>query len=82
MVHVYNDFFFDSDRDNTFGYGIKLSGGLSLDINKSSFLFLASYSYNFDNLIDVKQKTNLIPDISSFRTLSFSLVYLINFNSK
>ena len=34
---------------------IKASGGLSLDINKSSFLFLVSYLYNFDNLVDVNQ---------------------------
>ena len=73
------EFFFDDRRDNYFGYGIKVSGGFSLDLNKSSFLFLVSYLYNFDNLIDVQQKNNLIPDISNFRTLSFSLVYLFNF---
>ena len=73
------DLFFDESRDNSFGYGIKASGGLSLDLNKSSFLILVSYIYNFDNLIDVDQKNNLIPDISNFRTLSFSLVYLFNF---
>ena len=73
------DIFFDEFRDNSFGYGIKASGGLSLDINKSSFLFLVSYLYNFDNLVDVNQKTSMVPDISSFRTLSFSLVYLFNF---
>ena len=73
------DIFFNEFRDNSFGYGIKASGGLSLDINKSSFLLLVSYLYNFDNLIDVNQKTNMVPDISSFRTLSFSLVYLFNF---
>ena len=73
------DLFFDESRDNSFGYGIKTSGGLSLDLNKSSFLILVSYIYNFDNLIDVDQKNNLIPDISNFRTLSFSLVYLFNF---
>lgn len=74
-----NDFFFDDERDNSFGYGIKASGGFSIDLNKSSILFLVSYLYNFDNLIDVKQKTNLIPDISNLRTLSFSLVYMFNF---
>ena len=73
------DIFFNEFRDNSFGYGIKASGGLSLDINKSSFLLLVSYLYNFDNLIDVNQKTSMVPDISSFRTLSFSLVYLFNF---
>tara|TARA_B100001057_G_scaffold487348_1_gene569937 strand:- start:3101 stop:3760 length:660 start_codon:yes stop_codon:yes gene_type:complete len=73
------DIFFNEFRDNSFGYGIKASGGLSLDINKSSFLLLVSYLYNFDNLIDVNQKTSMVPDISSFRTLSFSLVYLLNF---
>ena len=73
------DIFFNEVRDNSFGYGIKASGGLSLDINKSSFLLLVSYLYNFDNLIDVNQKTSMVPDISSFRTLSFSLVYLFNF---
>ena len=77
-----NEFFFDDKRDNLFGYGIKASAGLSLDLNKSSFLFLVSYLYNFDNLFDVKQKTNLIPDISNLRTLSFSLVYLFNFTKK
>ena len=74
-----NDFFFDDERDNSFGYGIKASGGFSIDLNKSSILFLVSYLYNFDNLIDVEQKTNLIPDISNLRTLSFSLVYMFNF---
>tara|TARA_B100000575_G_scaffold163563_1_gene130711 strand:+ start:186 stop:845 length:660 start_codon:yes stop_codon:yes gene_type:complete len=73
------DIFFNESRDNSFGYGIKASGGLSLDVNKSSFLLLVSYFYNFDNLIDVNQKNNMVPDISSFRTLSFSLVYLFNF---
>ena len=73
------DIFFNESRDNSFGYGIKASGGLSLDVNKSSFLLLVSYLYNFDNLIDVNQKNNMVPDISSFRTLSFSLVYLFNF---
>ena len=73
------DIFFNEFRDNSFGYGIKASGGLSLDINKSSFLLFVSYLYNFDNLIDVNQKTSMVPDISSFRTLSFSLVYLFNF---
>ena len=76
-----NDFFFDDERDNSFGYGIKASGGFSIDLNKSSFLFLVSYLYNFDNLVDVEQKTNLIPDISNLRTLSFSLVYLFNFKN-
>ena len=76
-----NDFFFNDARDNSFGYGIKVSGGFSIDLNKSSFLFLVSYLYNFDNLIDVEQKTNLIPDISNLRTLSFSLVYLFNFRN-
>lgn len=75
------DFFFDDKRDNSFGYGIKASGGFSIDLNKSSFLFLVSYLYNFDNLVDVEQKTNLIPDISNLRTLSFSLVYLFNFRN-
>tara|TARA_Y100001958_G_scaffold121884_1_gene89113 strand:+ start:68 stop:727 length:660 start_codon:yes stop_codon:yes gene_type:complete len=75
------DFFFNDARDNSFGYGIKVSGGFSIDLNKSSFLFLVSYLYNFDNLIDVEQKTNLIPDISNLRTLSFSLVYLFNFRN-
>ena len=74
-----NDFFFDDERNNSFGYGIKASGGFSIDLNKSSILFLVSYLYNFDNLIDVEQKTNLIPDISNLRTLSFSLVYMFNF---
>jgi len=73
------DIFFNESRDNSFGYGIKASGGLSLDVNKSSFLLLVSYLYNFDNLIDVNQKNSMVPDISSFRTLSFSLVYLFNF---
>ena len=73
------DIFFNESRDNSFGYGIKASGGLTLDMNKSSFLILVSYLYNFDNLIDVNQKTSMVPDISSFRTLSFSLVYLFNF---
>jgi len=73
------DIFFNESRDNSFGYGIKASGGLSLDVNKSSFLLLVSYFYNFDNLIDVNQKNSMVPDISSFRTLSFSLVYLFNF---
>ncbi len=77
-----NEFFFNDERDNTFGYGIKASGGFSIDLNKSSFLFLVSYLYNFDNLIDVEQKTILIPDISNLRTLSFSLVYLFKFNKK
>ena len=73
------DIFFNESRDNSFGYGIKASGGLSLDVNKSSFLLLVSYLYNFDNLIDVNQKNSMVPDISSFKTLSFSLVYLFNF---
>ena len=73
------DIFFNESRDNSFGYGIKASGGLSLDVNKSSFLLLVSYLYNFDNLIDLNQKNSMVPDISSFRTLSFSLVYLFNF---
>ena len=73
------EFFFNDKRDNSFGYGIKASGGFSIDFNKSSILFLVSYLYNFDNLIDVEQKSNLIPDISNLRTLSFSLVYLFNF---
>ena len=73
------DIFFNESRDNSFGYGIKASGGLSLDVNKSSFLLLVSYLYNFDTLIDVNQKNSMVPDISSFKTLSFSLVYLFNF---
>ncbi len=71
---------FDSNRDNDFGYGLKASSGFSLDYKKHTFLFLVSYLYNFDNLIDVEDKTISIPDISNFRTLQLSLVYLFNFS--
>ena len=72
------DIFFDDLEIILLVYGIKASGGLSLDINKSSFLFLVRICTT-DNLVDVNQKTSMVPDISSFRTLSFSLVYLFNF---
>lgn len=73
------DFGFNEERDNNFGYGIKVSTGLSFDFDKNSFQLLVSYNYNFDNLIDVESKSSAIPDISNFNTISISFVYLFNF---
>ena len=73
------DIYFDDLRDNKWGYGLMTSAGLSFNLNKNHFQFLVSYQYNFDNLIDVKIKNALIPDISNFNTLSLSFVYLFNF---
>ena len=75
-------FYFDESRDNKFGYGLVANAGLSFDLNKSSFQVLVSYQYNFDNLIDLEQKSSIIPDISNFNTLSISFVYLFNFLKK
>ena len=72
----------EDSRDNKFGYGLVANAGLSFDLNKSSFQVLVSYQYNFDNLIDVEQKSSIIPDISNFNTLSISFVYLFNFLKK
>ena len=74
------DIYFDDLRDNKWGYGLMTSAGLSFNLNKNHFQFLVSYQYNFDNLIDVKTKNALIPDISNFNTLSLSFVYLFNFD--
>ena len=74
------DIYFDDLRDNKWGYGLMTSAGLSFNLNKNHFQFLVSYQYNFDNLIDVKIKNVLIPDISNFNTLSLSFVYLFNFD--
>ena len=74
------DIYFDDLRDNKWGYGLMTSAGLSFNLNKNYFQFLVSYQYNFDNLIDVKIKNALIPDISNFNTLSLSFVYLFNFD--
>ena len=74
------DIYFDDLRDNKWGYGLMTSAGLSFNLNKNHFQFLVSYQYNFDNLIDVKIKNELIPDISNFNTLSLSFVYLFNFD--
>ena len=74
------DIYFDDLRDNKWGYGLMISAGLSFNLNKNHFQFLVSYQYNFDNLIDVKIKNALIPDISNFNTLSLSFVYLFNFD--
>ena len=74
------DIYFDDLRDNKWGYGLMTSVGLSFNLNKNHFQFLVSYQYNFDNLIDVKIKNSLIPDISNFNTLSLSFVYLFNFD--
>ena len=74
------DIYFDDLRDNKWGYGLMTSAGLSFNLNKNHFQFLVSYQYNFDNLIDVKIKNALIPDISNFNTLSLSFVYLFNFD--
>ena len=38
-----------------------------------------SYMYNFSNLISPDYKSDLVPDVSNFNTLSISLVYLFNF---
>ena len=74
------DIYFDDLRDNKWGYGLMISAGLTFNLNKNHFQFLVSYQYNFDNLIDVKIKNALIPDISNFNTLSLSFVYLFNFD--
>ena len=58
-----------------------LKGGINEHFNENEH-FVTFSPEKFDNLIDVEQKTNLIPDISNLRTLSFSLVYLFNFIGK
>ena len=72
-------YFFDEKTDNKLGYGLKLSIGLStlLKMNKIQLDF--SYMYNFSNLISPNYKSDLVPDVSNFNTLSISLVYLFNF---
>ena len=54
------DFYFDELRDNKFGYGLVAKSGLSFDLKKSSFQFIVSYQYNFDNIIDVEVNSYII----------------------
>ena len=65
-----------STRDNNFGYGLMLSGGVSIDLNKNKIQLLSSFQYNLDNLIDGSEKSVDLPDISNFNTFTISLVYL------
>ena len=67
---------YSSTRDNKFGYGLMLSGGISLDINRNKIQLLSSFQYNLDNLIDVVEKSIDLPDISNFNTFTISLSYL------
>lgn len=67
---------YNSSRDNSFGYGLMVSGGISFDLNKNKIQLLSSFQYNLDNLIDVSEKSVFLPDISNFNTFTISLVYL------
>ena len=75
-------FYFNKERDNMFSYGLVAMGGFSININKNHIQLLVSYQHNFDNIFDIKIKNQIIPDISNFNTLSFSLVYLRSFYKK
>ena len=72
-------YFFDEKTDNKLGYGLKLSIGLSTLIKMNKIQLDFSYMYNFSNLISPDYKSDLVPDVSNFNTLSISLVYLFNF---
>ena len=72
-------YFFDEKRDNKLGYGLKLSIGLSNLIKMNKIQLDFSYMYNFSNLISPDYKSDSVPDVSNFNTLSISLVYLFNF---
>ena len=75
-------YFFDENRDKKFGYGLKFSVGLSTLIKKNRIELDFSYMYNFSNLITPNFKSDSIPDISNFNTLSISFVYLFNLIGK
>ena len=75
-------YFFDDKRDKKFGYGLKFSVGLSTLIKNNRIELDFSYMYNFSNLITVNYKSDSIPDISNFNTLSISFVYLFNLIAK
>ena len=75
-------YFFDEKRDNKLGYGLKLSIGLSNLIKMNKIQLDFSYMYNFSNLISPDYKSDSVPDVSNFNTLSISLVYLFNFTKK
>ncbi len=72
-------YFFDDKRDNKLGYGLKFSIGLSTLMKMNKIQLDFSYMYNFSNLISPDYKSDLVPDVSNFNTLSISLVYLFNF---
>ena len=75
-------YFFDKKQDNKLGYGLKFSFGLSTLIKMNKIQLDFSYMYNFSNLISPNYKSDSVPDVSNFNTLSISLVYLFKFNKK
>ena len=60
-------------------YECSLEIGLSNLIKMNKIQLDFSYMYNFSNLISPNYKSDLVPDVSNFNTLSISLVYLFNF---
>ncbi len=61
---------------------MKFSVGLSTLIKKNRIELDFSYMYNFSNLITPNFKSDSIPDISNFNTISISFVYLFNLIGK
>lgn len=73
---------YEPDRDNTIGYGARLSAGMFREFSFGMLHLEGFFTYSFSNFIDPGDLTDRTPDLSNMYTVGASLGYLINLGKK
>ncbi len=70
---------YDPDRDNNFGYGLRMGGGVSHDFSFGQIHLEGFFTYSLSNIMDPVSRDSGVPDISNSFVFGASLAYLIPF---
>ncbi len=70
---------YDPDRDNNFGYGLRIGGGVSHDFSFGQIHLEGFFTYSLSNIMDPVSRDSGVPDISNSYVFGASLAYLIPF---
>ncbi len=77
----YDFYLFDEDRDNKYGYGFKVGGGVYFDFPFGTIMAEGSGSYSLSRVFDYDRLSTGIPNLSNKINAAVTLGYLMRFGS-
>ena len=77
----YDFYLFDENRDQKYGYGYKVGGGVYFDFRFGTIMLEGSGSYSLSNVFNYDQFSTGIPNLSNKINVAGTIGYLVTFGA-